>query len=241
MKKYLLLLALPVVLMPSRGMAQARGQNVLTGIQRQITWQTPADSLQLLAKNLNQLRSEKPNAFLNYWEAFTQYHLYFRAGKDEAQAQEALNKGIELLEAIPSKTTEHYALLSLLQGLNLKFASFLTVAFKAGTVKENAEKAVAMAPDNLRAHYASGINDFYTPKQYGGGKMAATHFLKAISLPDKLDPNPYAPNWGKADAYCYLVQAYQAAGKTDLARKYAAEGLSKYPDHARLQGLVAKL
>lgn len=241
MKKYLLLLSLLALLLPGRVMAQSAGQNVLANIQRRITWATPADSLQQLSKALDQLRAEKPNAYLNYWSAYAQYHLYFRAGKNKSQAQAALDKGIGLLEAIPAKNAEHYALLSLLQGLNLEFANFLTIAFKAGIVKENAEKAVALAPGNLRAHYARGINDYYTPKQYGGGKVAIEHFKKAIAAPDKPDPNPYAPSWGKADAYWYLAQAYQAAGQSELARQYATEGLSKYPGHIRLKGLLAKL
>jgi tetratricopeptide (TPR) repeat protein len=214
---------------------------VLTNIQQKITWRTPADSLQLLTQALDQLRVEKPNVYLNYWGAFAQYHLYFRAGNDKARAEQALEKGIELLEEIPNKTPEHYALLSLLQGLNLQFANFLTIAFKAGTVKENAEKAVALAPDNLRAHYARGINDYYTPREYGGGKVAIEHFKKAIACPDKPDANPYAPNWGKADSYWYLAQAYEAAGQLTLSRQYATEGLSKYPGHTRLKGFLAKL
>lgn len=241
MKKYLLVFLLLALSIPSRLAAQTRSQNVLTDIQRKITWHTPVDSLRLMAKNLDELRAAKPNAYLNYWGAYTQYHLYFRAAQNKTQAEEHLVKGIALLEAVPTKTVEHYALLSLLQGLNLEFASFLTVAFKANTAKENAEKAVALAPDNLRAHYARGVNDFHTPKQYGGGKVAVAHLKKAIAAPEKPDPNPYAPNWGKADAYCYLAQAYQAAGQLDLARKYATEGLSKYPNHGRLKGLLAKL
>ncbi|WP_310398087.1 hypothetical protein [Hymenobacter sp.] len=243
MKKSLFSLLLLIIGLLSSGpaRAQAGGSAALDRIQSRLTWRTPADSVQRLALALDELRAQKPNAILSYWGAFAQYHLYFRAGQDKARAEAALNKGIELLESVPAKTAEHYALLSLLQGLNLEFANFLTMPFKAGTVKENAEKALALAPNNLRAHYARGINDFYTPKQYGGGKVAVAHFLKAIALADKPDPNPYAPNWGKADAYCYLVQAYQANGQTELARQYATEGLSKYPQHARLKGLVAKL
>lgn len=241
MKKYLLLFLLLALLIPGQLMAQTRGQNVLTGIQRKITWHTPVDSLQLMAKALTELQTTKPNAYLSYWSAYTQYHLYFRAVQNKAQAEEHLVKGIALLEDAPAKTAEHYALLSLLQGLNLQYANFLTVVFKANTAKDNAEKAVALAPDNLRAHYAKGVNDFHTPKQYGGGKVAVAHLKKAIAAPEKPDPNPYAPNWGKADAYCYLAQAYQAAGQLDLARKYATEGLSKYPNHGRLKGLLAKM
>ena len=239
MKKYLLVGLLLLGLSPQRAVAQ--GTAVLTGIQQKITWRTPADSLEQLTQALEALRAQKPNPYVSYWAAFAQYHLYFRYGQDKKRAEAALTKGIALLDDLPSKTAEHYALLSLLQGLNLEFASFLTVAFKAGTVKENAEKAVALAPNNLRAHYARGINDFYTPKQFGGGKAAAAEFLKAISLPDKPDPNPYAPSWGKADAYWYLAQAYQAEGKTDLARRYATEGLARYPQHAKLKSFVAKL
>lgn len=108
--------------------------------------------------------------------------------------------------------------------------------YKAGAVKEIAAKA--LATNNLRANYARGISDFYTPKQYGGGKVAVGHFQQAIALADKPDPNPCAPSWGKADAYYYLAQACQADGKTELARKYAAEGLGKYPHNPRLKGLV---
>ncbi len=241
MKKYLLLLLMLVLLLPGRLVAQAARPTVLTNIQRQLTWRTPTDSVQLVATALEALRAQKPNPYLSYWSAFAQYHLYFRAGQDKKQAEAALEKGIALLDDLPNKTAEHYALLSLLQGLDLEFASFLTVAFKAATVKENAEKAVAMAPNNLRAHYARGINDYYTPKQYGGGKVAIAHFTKAIALPEKPDSNPYAPDWGKADAYWYLAQAYKAGGDLEQARRYATEGLSKYPQHANLKGFLAKL
>ncbi|GAA4009908.1 hypothetical protein GCM10022408_22600 [Hymenobacter fastidiosus] len=241
MKKCLLLLLCMVLLLPGRTKAQTNGAAVLAGIQQKITWRTPTDSLQQLARALDELRAKKPNPYLSYWGAFAQYHLYFRAGQHKQQAEAALQKGMALLEDLPAKTAEHYALLSLLQGLNLEFASFLTVAFKAGTVKENAEKAVALAPDNLRARYARGINDYYTPKQYGGGKVAIEHFKKAIAAPDKPDANPYAPNWGKPDAYWYLAQAYKAAGQTEQARTTATEGLSKYPQHSKLKGFLAKM
>ena len=68
--------------------------------------------------------------------------------------------------------------------------------------------------------------------------MAVGHFQQAIALADKPDSNPCAPNWGKADACYYLAQACQADGKTELARRYAAEGLGKYPHNPRLKGLV---
>ena len=242
MKKSLLLLALLVFAALRPGFALApTGANVLTNNQRQLTWPTPADSVRRVAQALDQLRAQKPNAYLSYWRAFARYHLYFRAGEDKKQAEAALTKGIELLEAVPAKTAEHYALLSLMQGLNLEFASFLTMPFKAGAVKQNAEKALALAPNNLRAHYVRGISDFYTPAQFGGGKVAGSYFLRAIGLPDKPDANPYAPDWGKADAYYYLAQTHQKAGQTDLARQYAAEGLGKFPRNVRLKSLLAKL
>lgn len=54
-------------------------------------------------------------------------------------------------------------------------------------------------------------------------------------------PTLTRPAGGKADAYYYLAQACQADGKTELARKYAAEGLGKYPHNPRMKGFVAKL
>jgi hypothetical protein len=229
--------------LPYRGQAQraADPATVLVNIQQHLTYQTPTDSVRYVAAALDQLRAGKPHTYLSYWEAYAQYHLALRAGKDRAAAAAALAKGLELLEGVPTKTAEHYALLSLLQGLNLEFANFLTVAFKAGAVRENAEKALALAPDNLRAHYARGICDYYTPKQYGGGKLAAEQFQRALVAPDRADPNPYAPTWGRADTYWYLAKTYQAAGQLELAHRYAAEGFAAYPTHARLRALAAKL
>lgn len=238
--------SLPALLsafLPCLGWAQrpADPATVLTGIQQHLTYQTPTDSVRYLAATLDQLRAGKPQPYLNYWEAYAQYHLALRAGKDRTAAETALVNGIALLEEIPTKTVEHYALLSLLQGLNLEFANFLTVAFKAGAVRENAEKALSLAPDNLRAHYARGICDYYTPKQYGGGKLAAEQFQLALAAPDRTDPNPYAPTWGRADTYWYLAKTYQAAGQLERAHRYAAEGFAAYPAHARLRALAAKL
>ena len=91
-------------LLPRGGRAQANGAAVLANIQRRLTWRTPIDSVPQLAGALDQLRAQKPNPYLSYWGAFAQYHLYFRHDKDKQRAGAALNKGIELLEDIPTKT-----------------------------------------------------------------------------------------------------------------------------------------
>lgn len=167
--------------------------------------------------------------------------MFFRVEKDERRAEAALKLGITQLDAVATKTAEHYALLSLLQGLNLRFANFITLPFKANTVKETAEQSLALDAKNPRAHYARGISDYYTPAQYGGGKVAASYFRQAIALPEKPDPNPYAPSWGRADAYWYLAQSLKKTGQLAEARQTAAQGLSSYPGDARLKSLVAQL
>ena len=64
---------------------------------------------------------------------------------------------------------------------------------------------------------------------------------KALSLPDKSDPNPFAPEWGRADAYLYLVKYYKYEKKITDAKKYLEDGLKLYPNFELLQKMKAKL
>ncbi|TGE21372.1 hypothetical protein E5K00_13870 [Hymenobacter aquaticus] len=190
---------------------------------------------------LQVLRTPAASSYLNYWQAYAYYHLYFRVHASQpAQAESYLQSGIAALEAVAAPNSEHLALLSLLQGLNLEYSTFVLLPVRAGIAQRNAEKALALHARNLRACYALAIHDYYTPKIYGGGQLAQRYFRRAVALPDKSDRNPYAPDWGKADAYWYLARTFAAAGQPDSVRHYAQQGALRYPWHQGLVNLAKK-
>lgn len=216
--------------------------NILENVQKKLNWQTPKDSLNQFINSMEELKKSHPNPYVNYWEAFAIYTLHIQIkDTDKKKAEELVDQGIKLLEEIKNKNSEHYALLALFQGLELNYASSVTVPFKAATNESTARKAIKLDANNLRAYFALALKDYYTPKMFGGGKIVEENLTKAISLNDKSDENPYAPDWGKPDAYRYLIRFYKKNEQLDKAKKLMEEALSKYPNDKGLITLQAKL
>jgi tetratricopeptide (TPR) repeat protein len=60
-------------------------------------------------------------------------------------------------------------------------------------------KAKNLNPENPRIYFLTGMNVYYTPEQYGGGKKAACpYFQEAIEKYDSYKPeSPISPDWGR--------------------------------------------
>lgn len=244
MKKTTLLIGM-LLLLFLPGFSQRRETNILKNVQDKLNWQTPKDTLIDYIKAMEQLQSGTTNPYLNYWEAYAQYRLYFEFNQENSgekqQAEKAVAAGLKLIDEVKNKTADHYALLSLLGGLELNFTNVLMLPFRAAKVGKNAETAIEKDPTNPRGYVALGIYDYYTPKMYGGMKVVETNLKKALTLKEKNDPNPYSPTWGKPEAYLYLVKFYRHAKQMDSARKYLNEGLAHYPDFDLLRSMRKKL
>ena len=179
---------------------------------------------------------------ITYWQAYLQFYLslyYLETGNRKA-ASGAIDEGIQLLEKAKGKSSEDYALLSMLQGFGLQFKG-MQAMFIASRVKKNAKTAIALDSNNLRAYYVYASNDFYTPEAYGGGKECEKYLLKAISLPVQKEKSDYLPSWGKEESYELLVRYYMRKDKRDLAKKYVHEALREFPDSYSLKKLEEKL
>ena len=225
--------------------AQDKITHLLDNIQQKLTWDTSKESLLVYINTMDKMLIEKPNPYTSYWNAYAKYLLYFEynlKNEDEnKKAEQTLEEALKLIEKIQNKTSEHYALLSLLGGLQLNFTNSLMLPFKASLVGKNAKKAIELNPKNIRAYLALGIYDYYTPKMYGGMKITEENLKKAVALTEKIDPNPLAPDWGKSDAFLYLVKFYNYEKKFDDAKKYLDEGLKLYPNFELLKKMKVKL
>jgi tetratricopeptide (TPR) repeat protein len=233
-------------LMNSFGLlAQNQASHLMQNIQEKISWKTSKDSLEFYIHAMEEMKAKKPNPYLNYWHAYAKYIRFSKfnlKNKDESEkAERTLEEAVTLIEEIPSKTSDHYALWSLIGGLHLNFSNTLMLPIKAAKVSKNAEKAIELNPKNIRGYVALGIYDFFTPKMFGGMKIAEQNFKKALSLSDKIDPNPYAPTWGKEDAYLFLIKFYIAEKRIPEAKKYLSEAIKLYPNVEMFKNIQTKL
>jgi len=223
--------------------------NLLDSIQSKIYNVFVADmtrqenvEMKKLNRELLSLSKEKSNAIINYWLGYLQFYqgIFYLQTKQNENAKNEINKGIDIINEIKSKTSEDYALLSRLQSISLQFAGMKVMSLSK-VMTENSKTALKLDPENLRANFIYGSNDFYTPEMYGGGKEAEKYLLKAISLPEQKISNKYLPSWGKDEAYEMLIKFYLKKGNKDKAKHYYEEAIKLYPQNFMIMQLSGKI
>jgi hypothetical protein len=100
----------------------------------------------------------------------------------------------------------------------------------------NAQQAAVLNPKSLRANLAVAINDFYTPKTFGGGKLTLEYLNNAMKATTP-KPQDSLPNWGKPNVYELLVKYYRKNKQFNIAQDYLNQGLEEFPASELLQGL----
>jgi hypothetical protein len=86
-----------------------------------------------------------------------------------------------------------------------------------------------------------GNNDFYTPKQFGGGKEVVVHLEKAIELAAQQPDNPYLPSWGAENAYEMLMKYYAREGQDDKLQETMDRAMKAFPGSYRLNQVIAQI
>lgn len=183
------------------------------------------------------------NSLIVYWYSYAcYYHSIFSIVQNDMKKSEKVNdSGIEELEQVEPKNSEHYALLAYMQSLSIKYSAGIKIPFISASIKKNGESALQLDSLNLRAYFVLGSNDFYTPEQYGGGKKAEGYLKKAIQLNNQTIKNPYLPSWGKNSAYELLIRLYIKHKQLDEAKKYYQEAIALYPKDYMIKKLEGEL
>lgn len=199
----------------------------------------PMDTIE---RELERVNLSNQQNLICYWRSYLNYYkaIYYLKIEDKKASEALCDEAIEWLNKLEKKNSEDYALLAMIQSFGIQFKGFKAM-FISSKIKKNAKKAIALNPNNLRAHYVFASNDFYTPAKYGGGKQAEKFLLKAISLPSQEARNPYIPSWGKEEAYTLLVKHYIKVEDLDTAKRYFKEGIKLYPESYNIQQLASKL
>lgn len=191
---------------------------------------------------LSKVNEESPQKLIDYWLSYTDYYSSITSIQSEnsESAEFLIDRGIKRMKEMKNKNSEDYALLALSQGFGIQFKG-MKAMFISMQISKNLEKAKELGPDNLRAFYAAGSNDYYTPAQYGGGKKAEEYLLKALSLEDQSNPNPYLPSWGRDLAYEILLQVYIKQEKWEKAKSLYLTAHEMYPESYMINQLASKL
>ncbi len=217
-------------------------QKIKTAFIQSMIQQDNSD-MDKLAKQLKEVSNPKAEKLAHYWRAYLHYYqtIYFMENNEEKAAEKHIDKAIDLLENMEEKNSEDYALLAMARGLSIPFKAGIRAPFISGKASKNANKALELNQQNPRAYFVIASNDFYTPEQYGGGKIVEENLLKAINLPAQDKPNPYLPAWGHQEAYEMLIKFYIKKERWDDAKSIFAVASEKFPNNHQISKLASKL
>lgn len=195
-----------------------------------------------IENKLEVLNKEKKQNIIKYWIAYLKHNqaVFYLTIKDRKNSEKKIDEGIYIMENINKKNSEDYALLAKLLSFSIQFKG-MKAPIISRRVKESGNLAISLDSMNLRAYQVLGINNFYTPKQFGGGKLVEKYLNKAISLPNQKIENKYLPSWGKDGAYEYLIRFYIRIKDWDKAKRYYKEAISLYPKNYMLNKLASEL
>lgn len=174
---------------------------------------------------LHEERAEQPaeppewNA---YWRAYLDYRIAY-LGDGEEPDKKRLKACAEQAEAAIEQgedSGESHALLGLCYG-QLAGGGMLAGMRYGSKAQSSLDEALLIAPDNPRVLLAAGVNDLYTPTQYGGDIERAERRLKKareqLAAGSAADGEGWQPRWGALDVHGHLATALARLDRPDEA------------------------
>ena len=174
-----------------------------------------------------------------YWKAYLAFQeaVYFLENEDIKKSSKFIQRGIKTLRKADHRTSEDYALLAMMQSFSIQFAEVSEMAALAQQVKERAQKAIELDPNNPRAYYVYAIQDYYTPEEYGGGKETEAQLSKAVDILRSGRQAKSGLSWGEDSSYELLIKYYLNEGNRDVAHSLYEEVVALYPDSYVVENL----
>jgi len=199
-------------------------------------------NLENLIKELElENQTSKQNLYI-YWISYAEYHasIAMMQHDDPKQSEKLIDLAIKRLDRMSNKNSEDYAMLAMAQGFGIQFKG-MKAMFVSASIKKNIKRALDLEPNNLRAVYVAGSNDYYTPAKYGGGKKVDEYLLKAIEMEAQQTPNTYLPSWGKEESYEILIAYYIKKEDWDNAKAQFTKANKLFPNNYMINQMASKL
>lgn len=159
--------------------------------------------------------------------------------RQSSEVSKIVSRALELLEEVQTKDSEEYAMMARLEGLGIAFAGPKAPMMAQSMIKHG-HLAMKLDPKNPRAYVVAGINDFYTPKSFGGRTMAKKYLSKALELSTQVPDNQYTPSWGREEAYEYLIRYLLEEEEGKGAKKLQEQALKEFPNSFMIRALQVK-
>jgi len=143
---------------------------------------------------------EKKQWLPQYYAGFCNMHIAMD-GNQNSEAQDVLyDKAMaytDKADLISPDNSEIYVLKGYIVFMKMSVAGQSRAMTMIPRSKQLLEKAITLDPENPRAYLIQGLNTFYTPEMFGGGKgkSKATLMIAAIKFANT-KPNGIEPAWG---------------------------------------------
>ncbi len=232
------------------GQLKAEAKTVLSGIQSRIdraletaTQAKKQDPLMKMSDKLFRLEQKEPAAqqLIVYWQAYFLYNQaqYYLIADQKVKARKDVEKAIKLLKNLPQKGAETYVLLALMQNFSIYFKAGPLAGIVSKKVQKNLKIAFKLDSANYRAYLVEALTDFYTPKDFGGGKKVIPNLKKAQKLIQEGVADQYMPTWGQNLIYELFIRYYLREENKTLAQKYFQEAQKRFPNDYSINELAA--
>lgn len=201
------------------------------------------EALTTLLTKLEAYAEERSQPLADYWMSYLQYYqaIYHLQMGEEKKAEKATQAALDRLESLDAPNSEDYALMSMLKGFSIQFASGMKAPFLGAKAAKYGEQALAIDSTNLRAYFVLASSDYYTPEQFGGRQKAEGYLKEALALPAQSVPNPYLPAWGREEAHEMLIKLYLAQERYDEAKAQFQEAHAELPESYLINQLASEL
>lgn len=208
------------------------------GTQKDVALPTLRDALAGALKT----SSKSQEQLLTYWLSYAQYYsaIYYMQTQQPAKASAAIDDGIARLDDLKQKGSEEYALLARLQGLGMAYAG-LKAPIMSRRMFKNGARAIELDTANVRAYTVAAINDYFTPKAFGGRRKAKGYLEKALSLPTQRVKSDFQPSWGREEAFEYLLRYLIEEEKGTGAAELYDKAIQEFPNSYMIRSLAAKI
>jgi tetratricopeptide (TPR) repeat protein len=175
--------------------------------------------------------------YRTYWLAYTD----FMAGrlaitlKRPEQAKALALEADRLLDGLPGNDQEanalHYLVVLLQYPVSGRDDMGRLIA------KSTEMRAKLGDASSVRALYARAQADYFTPKEYGGGRLAEKLLRQALAAPPETQ-SPLKPTWGRDDCAALLIRILKASGNASEAQVVYTRWHAMMPDSVALGQLA---
>jgi tetratricopeptide (TPR) repeat protein len=182
-------------------------------------------------KQAAELKTERQSLALA-WTGSMLFHeaIFYLYGRPEERnkklGENYLDRGIALLyqaRQLDPKWPETYALLGVMKGMKIQQNPWTLFQYGPG-IEQHRKAALALAEDNPRVHYLTGISLWQAPELFGGGRtQALEHMLQAEKLFEEesmLAKSLEGLDWGYSTCLAFIGDIYFAAHDYPAAYRY---------------------